>query len=118
MELERMRSNGGVPPNYSQEDLAANSRPASYRHKKLTQAEILRALSQGQDRIPMSYNDYKQKWEKLQSKEGSGIRGYLEPYQKKLEEPERIKCHRDFLLDEVEYMNIDFREERKLKLGL
>lgn len=66
----------------------------------------------------MFLNDNKQKWEKLQSKEGVGIRMYLDPYMKKHEEPERVKTHWDFMLDEVEYMNIDFREERKLKKAL
>jgi len=94
------------------------TKAASYRHKSLTKNDILKALSQGLDRPPMFLPDYKSKWEKLQSKEGMGIRMYLDPYMKKHEEPERVKTHHDFMMDEAEFMNVDFREEKKLKKSL
>ena len=42
----------------------------------------------------------------------------MSPTKNKIEEPDRVKTHHDFLLDEIEWMNIDFREERKLKQSL
>jgi len=98
------------------------SRPSSYRQKNLTRNDIIKALSQGQERIPFHYKDYKAKWDKLHSKEGLGIRSYLDIPLKTIKdkdvEPARVKTHRDYMLDEVEYMNIDFREEKKLKKSL
>lgn len=92
------------------------TRPSSYRHKSLSQNDVLRALSQ--IRPAETYAELKQKQEKLRSKDSYAIRWYIEPYQKKIEEPERVKTHHDFMLDEVEYMNVDFKEEKKFKKSL
>ena len=94
------------------------NKPYSYREKHLTRNDIIKALSQGQERIPLKYKDVIMKWNKIKSKEGKGIRSYLEPFKNKHEEPDRLKTHRDYMLDEVEYMNIDFQEEKKLKKSL
>ena len=92
-------------------------RPGNYRNKNLTQNDILRAVT-SQYRPQESLMDLKGKLEKLSNKDNFAIRWYLEPYQKKHEEPDKVKTGQDFMLDEMEYMNIDFREERKLKKSL
>ena len=42
----------------------------------------------------------------------------FQDYTPKHPEPPRIKAHRDFMLDEIEYMSIDFEEERKFKISM
>lgn len=56
------------------------TRPPSYRNKNLSQADVLRALSQY--RPPESLADLKQKLEKVKSKDHVAVRHFLEPYQK------------------------------------
>ncbi|CAI2384386.1 unnamed protein product [Moneuplotes crassus] len=94
------------------------SRSSLHNKRALTTRDITKALSQGQQRGPFTYQDYKEKWDRIKSKDGKIIRGFLEPYKAKHQEPSRVKTHWDYVLDEVEYMYIDFKEELKFKKSL